>query len=164
MKIVLFRKWLDRIVKHTYQHGTFYSFFGLTICFPDQIGLVPETWEIKPFKGEISHVLVGEQTWSIWGPVAIKYSDPVFSRTLHLNTTLNGPLTIVVYHCIKTTKRKRQFWKGTQQTMTEVNVLGNSVDERYCYKGTLSNKTIRSNVVTSMKTARELLRILNNET
>lgn len=164
MRILLFRQWKDRLVKHSDQRGTFYSLFGLTLCFPNQVSVIPRTWEIKPFKGEISRIVGTCETWSIWGPEIVINSDPVFSRTLHVNPAFNDPLTLIVYHYIKTTKRKRQFWTGQRQTMTEVNVVGGTdIDERYCYKGALSNNKIRSNVVASMKAARELVRILNHE-
>lgn len=164
MHLLLFSKWKDRIVKHSDQRGTFYSLFGLTVCFPSQVSVIPHTWEIKPFKGELSRVTGVSKTWSVWGPEIVTNSDPVFSRTLHVNPAFNDPLKLIVYHYIKTTKRKRQFWPGRRQTMTEVNVVGGTdIDERYCYKGTLSNNKIRSNVVTSMRAARELVRILNRE-
>lgn len=163
MRILLFRQWKDRLVRHSDHRGTFYSLFGLTLYFPKQPSIVAHTWEIKPFKGEISRIVGVSETWSIWGPEIVINSEPVFSRTIHVNPTSNGPLKLLVYHYIKTTKRSRQFWEGEHQTMTEVNVVGRDIDERYCYKGALSNNKIRSNVVASMRAARELVRILNNE-
>lgn len=165
MKLMFYRKFLDRIVKHSDHRGTFYSLFGLTLCDTKRPVPVPRTWELKPFKGEFSYVFGDTKTWSVWGEPVTTYSIPEYIRTLHIRS-INGRevcYTYVIYNLIKTTRRKRQFWKGVSTAMTEVRVIGEGIDERYCYTGALSNNKIRSRVPESRRAAHELKRILNRE-